>query len=81
MREKASQKKKKKVSVVEHVLYYVQPDEGRDSQPAPSWPWVISPKYLPSEPAEECTHVMSSCADITGESKPIPLLNPASAQL
>lgn len=28
--------------------------------------WVISPKYLPSEPAEECTHVMS-CADITGE--------------
>lgn len=36
---------------------------------------VISPKYLPSEPAEECTHVMS-CADIT-ESKPIPLLNPA----
>lgn len=27
---------------------------------------VISPKYVPSEPAEECTHVMS-CADITTE--------------
>lgn len=36
----------------------------RASQPFLAW--VISPKYLPSEPAEECTHVMS-CADITGE--------------
>lgn len=32
----------------------------------PLMAWVISSKYLPSEPAEECTHVMS-CADITGE--------------
>lgn len=27
---------------------------------------VISPKYVPSEPAEECVHA-TSCADITQE--------------
>lgn len=46
-----------------------------DSQPTTS-AWEISPKYLQTEPAEECTHVMS-CADVIGDQPPPPpLLNP-----